>query len=99
IIRPGPIQGNATHPYLRRRQGLEPVTYPGGAAGQRLLAPILGDTLGVCIFQDQVIEIGRACGLSASEAAELRRAMSSARGGERMARLRGRLDQSLAAHG
>ena len=41
IVRPGPIQGNATHPFLRRRQGLEPVTYPGGAAGRRLLEPIL----------------------------------------------------------
>jgi len=99
LIRPGPLQGNATHPFLRRRQGLEPVRYPGGEAGRRLLEPALGETLGVCLYQDQVIAIGVACGLDADEAAELRRAMSSARGAERMAALRGRLEEGLAAHG
>ena len=99
LIRPGPIQANATHPYLRRRRGLEPVRYPGGEAGRRLLEPILGDTLGVCLYQDQVIEVARACGLGEGEAAELRRAMSHARGTERMAALRGRLEAGLARHG
>lgn len=51
IIRPGPIQADATHPFLRRRQGLEAITYPGGAIGRRLLEPVLGSTAGVCIFQ------------------------------------------------
>jgi error-prone DNA polymerase len=99
LIRPGPIQGHATQPYLRRRRGEEPIRYPGGAAGRRLLEPILGETLGVCLYQDQVIAIGAACGLSPSEAAELRRAMSSARGSERMAALRARLEAGLAAQG
>lgn len=99
IIRPGPILANATHPYLRRRQGLEPVSYPGGERGRALLEPVLGSTLGVCIFQDQVIEIARRCGLRPEEASELRRAMSSNRSPARMAALRGRLLEGLAAHG
>ncbi|HVA89462.1 MAG TPA: error-prone DNA polymerase, partial [Chloroflexota bacterium] len=99
LIRPGPLQANATNPYLRRRQGAEVVTYPGGPAGRRLLEPILGDTLGVCIFQDQVLETGRACGLSPDEAAALRRAISSARSSERLAALRLRMEEGLRAQG
>ena len=99
IIRPGPIQADATHPFLRRRQGFEPITYPGGAIGRRLLEPVLGSTAGVCIFQDQVIEIARRCGLRPDEAAELRRAISSTRSPERMAALRQRLLDGLAAVG
>jgi error-prone DNA polymerase len=99
LIRPGPVQGGAVHPYLRRRQGLEPVRYPGGEAGRRLLEPILGATLGICLFQDEIIALGRACGLAPDETAELRRAMSSGRSVERMAGLRARLDAGLAAHG
>ncbi len=99
LIRPGPIQGGAVHPYLRRHRGLEPVSYPGGTAGERLLAPILGETLGVCLFQDQVIDIGRAGGLAVSEAVTLRQAMSSARDQGRMRALRGRLETGLAAYG
>jgi error-prone DNA polymerase len=99
LIRPGPLQANATNPYLRRRQGTEAITYPGGAAGRRLLEPILGDTLGVCIFQDQVLETGRACGLSPDEAAALRRAISSARSSERLAALRLRMEEGLRAQG
>lgn len=99
LIRPGPMQGNATHPYLRRRRGLEPVCYPGGAAGQRLLGPVLEETLGVCLYQDQVIAIGVACGLSADEAAELWRAMSSARDPARMDALWGRMEAGLVAQG
>jgi error-prone DNA polymerase len=52
IIRPGPIQGNAVNPYIRRRQGREPVTYP-----HPKLEPILEDTLGVILFQEQILEI------------------------------------------
>ncbi len=99
LIRPGPMQGNATHPFLRRRRGLEPVRYPGGAAGRRLLGPVLEETLGVCLFQDQVIAVGVACGLSADEAAELRRAMSSARDPARMDALWGRMEAGLVTHG
>src|SRR5437764_968782 len=52
IIRPGPIQGNAVHPYLRRRAGAEPVTYLHPS-----LQPILEDTLGVILYQEQVMQI------------------------------------------
>jgi error-prone DNA polymerase len=99
LIRPGPLQANATNPYLRRRQGTEAVTYPGGSAGRQLLEPILGDTLGVCIFQDQVLETGRACGLSPEEAAALRRAISSARSSARLAALRRRMEEGLTVQG
>ncbi len=99
LIRPGPLQGNATHPYLRRRRGLEPVRYPGGEVGRRLLEPILGETYAVILYQDQCIDVARACGLDPGEAAALRRAMSSARGSTPMAALRDRLDQGLADHG
>jgi error-prone DNA polymerase len=55
LIHPGPIQGNATQPYLPRRHGEELIRYPGGETGRHLLEPILGETLGVCLYQDQVI--------------------------------------------
>jgi error-prone DNA polymerase len=99
LIRPGPIQGNATTPYLRRRQGREEVVYPGGEAGRVLLEPVLGDTYGVVLYQDQVIEIGIAAGLTPEEASALRRAMGSKRFSRKMAALRERLDACLAAHG
>ena len=99
IIRPGPIQADATHPFLRRRRGVEPVSYPGGENGRALLEPVLGSTLGVCIFQDQVIDIGLRAGLRPDEAAELRRAMSSNRSLTRMTALRGRLIEGLTAWG
>ena len=73
IVRPGPIQGNMVHPYLRRRQGLEPVTYPNEAVRR-----VLERTLGVPIFQEQVIQLAMvAAGFSAGEADQLRRAMAS----------------------
>ncbi len=99
LIRPGPLQGHATRPFLRRRQGLEPVRYPGGTAGRHLLEPILGETYGVILYQDQCIDVARACGLDAGEAAALRRAMSSARDPALMAALGDRIDQGLAAQG
>ncbi|WP_194712199.1 error-prone DNA polymerase [Noviherbaspirillum soli] len=73
IIRPGPIQGGMIHPYLRRRQGLEPVGYPSPAMEQAL-----SRTLGVPIFQEQVMQIAMlAGGFSAGEADQLRRAMAA----------------------
>ncbi|MBX3707399.1 MAG: error-prone DNA polymerase [Pseudomonadales bacterium] len=73
IVRPGPIQGNMVHPYLRRRQGLEPVDYPSPAVRR-----VLERTLGVPIFQEQVIELAMvAAGFSAGEADQLRRAMAA----------------------
>ncbi len=72
IIRPGPIQGRAVHPYLRRRQGREPVTYL-----HPRLEPILRDTLGVILYQEQIIEIAMGlAGFSAGEADRFRRAMN-----------------------
>jgi len=72
IIRPGPIQGNAVHPYIRRKQGREPVTY-----AHPLLEPILKDTLGVILYQEQIIEIAMyVAGMAPSKADGFRRAMT-----------------------
>lgn len=73
IVRPGPIQGDMVHPYLRRRQGREPVHYPSEA-----VRTVLERTLGIPIFQEQVIELAMvAAGFSAGEADQLRRAMAA----------------------
>ncbi|MBN8432287.1 error-prone DNA polymerase [Microbulbifer salipaludis] len=73
IVRPGPIQGGMVHPYLRRKQQLEPVVYP-----HENLRPVLARTLGVPIFQEQVIKLSMvAAGFSGGEADALRRAMAS----------------------
>ncbi|MFT5710023.1 MAG: error-prone DNA polymerase [Halioglobus sp.] len=73
IVRPGPIQGDMVHPYLRRRQGLETVTYPSDA-----IKEVLARTLGVPIFQEQVIKLAMvAAGFSGGEADQLRRAITS----------------------
>ncbi len=73
IVRPGPIQGDMVHPYLRRRQGLEPVDYPSEGVRR-----VLERTLGVPIFQEQVIELAmEAAGFSPGEADQLRRAMAA----------------------
>jgi error-prone DNA polymerase len=73
IVRPGPIQGGAVHPYLRRRQGIEPVSYPSEA-----LKVALGRTLGVPIFQEQVMQVAiLAAGFTPGEADQLRRAMAA----------------------
>jgi len=73
IVRPGPIQGGMVHPYLRRRQGLEPVDYP-----KEEVKPALARTLGVPIFQEQVMHLAMiAAGFSAEEADALRRAMAA----------------------
>ncbi|SHN13747.1 error-prone DNA polymerase [Rhizobacter sp. OV335] len=73
IVRPGPIVGGMVHPYIRRRQGLEPVTYPSAA-----LEEALGRTLGVPVFQEQVMQIAMlAAGYTAGEADGLRRDMAA----------------------
>ena len=73
IVRPGPIQGGMVHPYLRRRQGLEPVTYPSEA-----VKAVLERTLGVPIFQEQVMQLAIvAAGFSPGEADQLRRSMAA----------------------
>ncbi|MFC5473626.1 error-prone DNA polymerase [Paraherbaspirillum soli] len=73
IVRPGPIQGGMVHPYLRRRQGLEPVTYPSAD-----MKTALSRTLGVPIFQEQVMQVAMlAGGFTAGEADQLRRAMAA----------------------
>jgi error-prone DNA polymerase len=75
IVRPGPIQGGMVHPYLRRRQGREPVTYPSEA-----VKGVLARTLGVPIFQEQVIKLAMvAAGFTPGEADQLRRAMATFR--------------------
>jgi DNA polymerase III alpha subunit len=83
IIRPGPIQGNAVHPYLRRKQGLEPVQYLHPA-----LEPVLNDTLGVILYQEQVMEIAiRVAGFSAADSDGFRRAMGTWRSTREMEKL------------
>lgn len=73
IVRPGPIQGDMVHPYLRRRQGLEQVSYPS-----KELEGVLGKTLGVPLFQEQAMKIAIvAAGFTPSEADKLRRAMAT----------------------
>ncbi|WP_454875495.1 error-prone DNA polymerase [Paraburkholderia xenovorans] len=73
IVRPGPIQGGAVHPYLKRRQGFEPVSYPS-----KDLETALSRTLGIPIFQEQVMQVAMlAAGFTAGEADQLRRAMAS----------------------
>lgn len=73
IVRPGPIQGDMVHPFLKRRDGLEPITYPSAA-----VKSVLARTLGVPIFQEQVIKLAMvAAGFTGGEADQLRRAMAS----------------------
>jgi error-prone DNA polymerase len=95
LIRPGPIQGGSVHPYLRRRNGEEPVTYL-----HPLLEPCLEKTLGVPLFQEQLMQMAiDVAGFSPAESDELRQAMSSKRSHTRMARLRTRLMEGMAANG
>lgn len=95
IIRPGPIHGNAVHPYLARRSGREPVTYLDPRA-----KPILERTLGVVLFQEQVLSLAMTLGgFSPSEADELRRAIGYTRQPERLEKLKGKLNAAMLAHG
>ncbi len=84
IIRPGPIQGKMVHPYLRRRQGVEKVTYL-----HPVLKPVLEETLGVILFQEQIIRIAvEVAGFTPGKAELLRRAMGKKRSREEMEKLR-----------
>ncbi|OBH44825.1 error-prone DNA polymerase, partial [Mycobacterium mantenii] len=96
LIRPGPIQGGSVHPYIRRRNGLDPVLYDHPS-----MEPALRKTLGVPLFQEQLMQLAVDCaGFSAAEADQLRRAMGSKRSTERMRRLRGRFYEGMRAlHG
>ena len=94
LIRPGPIQGGSVHPYIRRRNGLEEPVYD-----HPLLKNALEKTLGVPLFQEQLMQIAvDVAGFSAADADELRRAMGSKRSEEKMERLRGRFFAGMAAN-
>lgn len=95
LIRPGPIQGGAVHPYIRRRAGDEPVTY-----AHPLLEPVLSRTLGIPLFQEQLMQMATSvAGCSAADADQLRRAMGSKRGVEKIDALRGKLYAGMAVNG
>ena len=95
LIRPGPIQGGSVHPYLRRRAGKEAPDCP-----HPLMENALGKTLGVPLFQEQMMQLAIDCaGFTPSEADRLRQAMGSKRSHERVARLRKRLLDGMAERG
>jgi len=95
LIRPGPIQGQSVHPYLRRRNGEEPVRYP-----HPMTEGILKKTLGVPIFQEQLMELARICaGFNGSQADRLRQAMTHKRSEEAMGRLREEVFAGMAGNG
>jgi error-prone DNA polymerase len=95
IIRPGPIVGKMLHPYLRRRQGLEPVTYPHPA-----LQPVLERTLGVPLFQEQLLRMAMiVAGFSGGQAEELRRAMGFKRSEKRMQEVEAKLREGMTRNG
>jgi error-prone DNA polymerase len=95
LIRPGPIQGGSVHPYLRRRNNTERVTYL-----HPLLERSLKKTLGVPLFQEQLMQMAiDIAGFSGAEADQLRQAMGAKRSAERMARLRARFYSGMAQHG
>jgi len=95
IVRPGPIQGDMVHPYLRRRQGLEPVSYPSEG-----VKDVLGRTLGVPIFQEQVIKVAMvAAGFSPGEADQVRRSMAAWRRRGGLEQFRERLVEGMIERG
>ena len=95
LIRPGPIQGGSVHPYIRRRNGQEPVTYL-----HPLLENALGKTLGVPLFQEQLMQMAiDVAGFTPAESDELRQAMGSKRSAARMESLRERLYAGMADRG
>ncbi|MBY6222990.1 error-prone DNA polymerase [Ferrimonas balearica] len=95
IVRPGPIQGDMVHPYLKRRHGLEPVSYPSEAVRE-----VLERTLGVPIFQEQVIKLAMvAAGFSGGEADKLRRAMASWKRHGELEKFERKLKQGMAERG
>ena len=95
IIRPGPIVGKMLHPYLRRRQGLEPVTYPHPA-----LKSVLERTLGVPLFQEQLLRMAMiVAGFTGGQAEELRRAMGFKRSEKRMKEVETELRAGMTRNG
>ncbi len=96
IVRPGPIQGNMVHPYLRRRNGEEPVTFPSEA-----VRDVLGKTLGVPLFQEQAMKLAIvAAGFTPDEADQLRRSMAAwKRKGDQIERFGRRLIEGMVARG
>jgi error-prone DNA polymerase len=95
LIRPGPIQGGAVHPYIRRRTGEEKITYlhPNRE-------PVLERTLGVPLFQEQLMQMAMAVGgIDGDEADLLRRAMGSKHGVERISSLKNKLYAGMAGNG
>ena len=95
LIRPGPIQGGSVHPYLRRRNGEEEVAYL-----HPLMEPALKKTLGVPLFQEQLMQIAiDVAGFSAADADQLRQAMGSKRSREKMEQLRAKLYTGMAERG
>ncbi|GJD53336.1 Error-prone DNA polymerase [Methylobacterium crusticola] len=95
LVRPGPIQGDMVHPYLRRRSGREPVSYPTEA-----LEKALGRTLGVPLFQEQAMQVAIvAAGFSAAEADGLRRAMATFKQSGKVAHYREKLIQGMIRNG
>ena len=95
IVRPGPIQGGMVHPYLKRRQGIEQVTYPSDA-----VKGVLQRTLGIPIFQEQVMELSmKAAGFTPSEADNLRRSMAAWKRNGGMGHLKDKLTQGMLDRG
>ena len=95
LIRPGPITGEMTSPYLKRRQGKEPVTYP-----HESLIPVLKRTLGVPLFQEQLLKLAMvSANFTGGEAEELRRALGSKRSQQRMREIEVKLRNGMAANG
>ncbi len=95
LIRPGPIQGNMVHPFLRRRAGVEPVTY-----AHPLLEPALRDTLGVILFQEQVLKVARdLAGFTGGQGEQLRRALGAKRATEELSRFREAFLRGAAGNG
>jgi error-prone DNA polymerase len=95
LIRPGPIQGHSVHPFLRRRNGLEPIRFP-----HKLAEPILRKTLGIPVFQEQLMELARICGgFTAGQSDRLRQAMTSKRSEEEMGKLRYEVYEGMAGNG
>ncbi|TCO51622.1 error-prone DNA polymerase [Kribbella antiqua] len=95
LIRPGPIQGGAVHPYIRRRTGEEPITYL-----HPKLRPVLERTMGVPLFQEQLMQMAMAVGeIDGDEADLLRRAMGSKRGIEKISSLKEKLYDGMARNG
>ena len=95
IVRPGPIQGDMVHPYLRRREGLEPVEYPTPE-----LEKVLGKTLGVPLFQEQAMRVAIECaGFTPGEADQLRKSMATFKFTGGVSKFRDKLIDGMVAKG